>query len=66
MGWMNLDQPFCSGLHPAPTWNLAASEDERVRLTIINDGKFEIAIERRGRDGLPHSKHSLSNFGYQL
>ena len=48
-------QPFL-GLyfHPAVE-NAAARDHKRMRAVIIDDGQFEVAVERRGGYLLPHS-----------
>ena len=40
-------------LHPAVE-NAAARKHQRMRTVIVDDGQFEIAIERRGGNVLPH------------
>ena len=45
---MNLDLLFRRGLFPTAAGNLAARENERMRLAFIDDGEFEIALEWRG------------------
>jgi hypothetical protein len=43
------------GFHVDPAGkNPAAREHERVQAVPVNDGKFEISVEGRTRDGLPH------------
>ena len=48
MGGVNLDRLFRRDLYPAAAENLAARENERMRLAFIDDGEFEIALEWRG------------------
>ena len=52
MGGMNLDPLPRLGFHPAAE-NPAAGKDERVRARAVDDRKFEIAVERGCRCGLP-------------
>ena len=43
------------GFHLYPTGSDApAREYERVQAVIVDDGQFEIAVERRGRNMFPH------------
>ena len=47
-------QPFLGfRFHPAVE-NAAARKHQRVRAIVIDDGQFEIAVERRGGNMLPH------------
>lgn len=47
-------QPFLGlRFHPAVE-NAAARKHECVRAIIVDDGQFEIAVERRGGNLLPH------------
>jgi hypothetical protein len=41
-------------IHPAAK-NSAARENERMLAVLVDNGQFEIAIKRRGRDRLPHA-----------
>jgi len=41
------------GIHPTAR-NPTAGEDERVVPVVVDDGKLKIAVERRGKYGLPH------------
>jgi hypothetical protein len=53
MGRVDIEPRARLRLHPAPH-NALARKNQRVRAVAIDHGEFEIAIERRARDGLPH------------
>jgi len=49
---INVDPVLGDGVHP-PAGNAPARENKRVFAIIINDGQFEVAVERRAGYGFP-------------
>jgi len=50
---LHFDPDFADGVDPAAE-KAAAGKYQRVRTAGIDDGQFEIAVERCGADGAPH------------
>ena len=61
MGWPHVDPLFGFRVDPAGE-NPVAREHERVRAVTVNDGEFEISVEGRTRDGLPHIRVNTWSF----
>ena len=53
MGRPHVDPLLAFRVDP-PGENAPACENERMRPVPIEDSKLEVAVERRGRNGLPH------------
>jgi hypothetical protein len=53
VGRVNRDPYLVVRFNP-PVENASAREDEGMRAVVVDDGQFQITVEGRGHDGLPH------------
>lgn len=53
MGGMDINMGSCLSGDPSVT-RPSAGKDKRMCTFLVNDGQFEIAIERSGANSLPH------------